>query len=199
MEIKKLNENRFDVVLHIEDLEKFNITLSQFMSMKIENFDFFRIILKYMDKFTDFSLKNRKIFFDTFFIDNSYFLIKFYIVGIVSGIGKFLPKVGKNISISNKVSMIFGFSSFDSLCDFLRDLNNIKKEKLLELLNYIEFFKYKNSYFVIIKDSIFSTNLLDFICLHITEFAEFISCSDIFAKKIQEFGCNVDVLKNIKK
>ena len=45
MEIKKLREDKFEVVLHMEDLDKFNIGLSQFMSSNIEEFDFFSIIL----------------------------------------------------------------------------------------------------------------------------------------------------------
>lgn len=195
MDIKKLREDKFEVVLPIDDLKKFNIDFFEFMASKIENLDFFSIILNYIDKFSTLSLKNKKIVFETFFVDNSYFLIEFYIIGILSKDGKFLSKVGKKFSISNMNSIIFGFSSFDNLCDFFNYLSCIKKEKLLLLLKYIKFFKYKNNYFLIIDNSIFSSELFDYSCLQISEFAEFVSCSDILVKKIEELGCGINVLK----
>lgn len=199
MEIKKLREDKFEVVLHIEDLKKFNIDFSEFMASKIENFDFFSIILNNIDKFSSFSLKDKKVIFETFFVDNSYFLIEFYIIGILSKDGKFLSKVGKNIFISNSNSIIFKFSSFDTFCDFFNYLCKINKQKLLLIIEYMKFFKYKNNYFLILNDSIFSSPIYDYSFLQISEFAEFFSCSDILSKKIEELGNNINILDNIKK
>lgn len=193
MEIKKLREDKFEVILHIADLEKFHLDVVKFMSEKIEKLEFFPIILNYIDNLSCFSLKDKKIIFETFFIDNSYFLIRFHIIGILSSTGNFLPKTGNYMSISNRVSMIFKFSCFDYLCDFFRCLSCIDKKKLLFLLNFIGFFKYKNDYFMIIKNSIFYTDFFDFICLQISEFAEFVSCSDVLVNKIEEFGCNINM------
>lgn len=196
MEIKKLREDKFEVVLHMEDLEKFNIEFLKFMSTKIEELEFFPIILNYIDKISSFPLKNKKIIFETFFIDNSYFLIEFYVIGILSSDGDFLPKVGKNFSVSSNVPMIFSFPSFDVVCDFCNYLSNIEKQRLSFLLNFIEIFKYKDSYFLILKDSIFSTELFDFACLQISEFASFVSCSDILVSKIEELGSSINILKS---
>ena len=194
MEIKKLCEDKFEVVLHMEDLDKFNIDFSKFMSMQIEKAPFFSLILNYIDKISSFSLKNKKIIFETFFIDNSYFLIEFYIVGLLSSDGDFISKSGNNFSVSSIAPMIFCFSSFDYLCDFCKYLSSIEKDKLSLLLSFFEFFKYNNNYFLILKDSIFSSELYDFACLQISEFASFISCSDILVSKIEELGNSVNVI-----
>ncbi len=194
MEIKKLREDKFEVVLHMEDLDKFNIDFSKFMSMQIEKAPFFSLILNYIDKISSFPLKNKKIIFETFFIDNSYFLIEFYIVGLLSSDGDFISKSGKNFSVSSIAPMIFCFSSFDYLCDFCKYLSSIDKDKLSLLLSFFEFFKYNDNYFLILKDSIFSSELYDFACLQISEFASFISCSDILVSKIEELGNSVNVI-----
>lgn len=194
MEIKKLREDKFEVVLHMEDLDKFNIDFSKFMSMQIEKAPFFSLILNYIDKISSFPLKNKKIIFETFFIDNSYFLIEFYIVGLLSSDGDFISKSGKNFSVSSIAPMIFCFSSFDYLCDFCKYLSSIEKDKLSLLLSFFEFFKYNDNYFLILKDSIFSSELYDFACLQISEFASFISCSDILVSKIEELGNSVNVI-----
>jgi len=162
MEIKQLREDKFEVILHKEDLEKFNIEFLQFMSMKVEELEFFPIILNYIDKISSFSLKNKKIIFETFFIDNSYFLIEFYVIGILSSDGNFLPKIGKDFSVSSKVPLIFSFSSFDDICDFCNYLSNIEDQRFSSLVSCLELFKYKDDYFLILKDSIFSTDLFDF-------------------------------------
>lgn len=107
MEIKKLREDKFEVVLHLEDLDKFNISLSQFMSSNIEEFDFFSIILNNIDKISDSSIKSKKVIFETFFVDDSYFLIEFYFVGFLSCDGVFMPKIGKSFSVSNRVPIVF--------------------------------------------------------------------------------------------
>ena len=196
MEIKQLREDKFEVILHKEDLEKFNIEFLQFMSMKVEQLEFFPIILNYIDKISSFSLKNKKIIFETFFIDNSYFLIEFYVIGILSSDGNFLPKIGKDFSVSSKVPLIFSFSSFDDICDFCNYLSNIEDQRFSSLVSFLELFKYKDDYFLILKDSIFSTDLFDFACLQISEFASFVSCSDILVSKIQELGSNINILNN---
>ena len=196
MEIKQLREDKFEVILHKEDLEKFNIEFLQFMSMKVEELEFFPIILNYIDKISSFSLKNKKIIFETFFIDNSYFLIEFYVIGILSSDGNFLPKIGKDFSVSSKVPLIFSFSSFDAICDFCNYLSNIEDQRFSSLVSFLELFKYKDDYFLILKDSIFSTDLFDFACLQISEFASFVSCSDILVSKIQELGSNINILNN---
>ena len=196
MEIKQLREDKFEVILHKEDLEKFNIEFLQFMSMKVEELEFFPIILNYIDKISSFSLKNKKIIFETFFIDNSYFLIEFYVIGILSSDGNFLPKIGKDFSVSSKVPLIFSFSYFDAICDFCNYLSNIEDQRFSSLVSFLELFKYKDDYFLILKDSIFSTDLFDFACLQISEFASFVSCSDILVSKIQELGSNINILNN---
>ena len=198
MEIKKLREDKYEVILHINDLEKFKTNFSEFMSSRIEELDLFTIIISYIDKACGFSLKKKKIIFETFFIDNSYFLIEFYIIGVLSKDGNFISKAGKNISVSDMPSLIFRFSSFDFLCDFSNYLSSIDEEKLLSLFNFIKVFKYNNNYFLIIDDSIFSTELLDYSCLQISEFAEFFSSSDILAKKIEELGYYINIM-NFKK
>ncbi len=191
MEIKKLREDKFEVVLHMEDLDKFNISLSQFMAAKIEDFDFFSVILNYIDKISRFSIRNKKVIFETFFVDDSYFLIELYVVGILSANGVFLPKIGKNFSVSDKVPMIFCFSCFDTVCDFYNYISNFDKQR--HLLDFIDFFRYKDKYLLILKTDIFSSDLYDTACLQISEFADFVSCSNILVSKIEELGVSINI------
>ena len=179
MEIKKIYENQFEVVLSLDDLKKFNTNLIEVMSKGIKNLIFFPNIVKYIDKLSNYSLQKRKFIFETFFINNSYFLIEFRSIGILSKEGYFVCKIGKEINILEKSPLIFKFSSFDSLCNFLK--SSLYKPKC------IEFYEYKNSYFAIINYS----ELFDSSCLQISEFAKYLSCSDIFVGKISEFGHNI--------
>lgn len=87
--------------------------------------------------------------------------------------------------------MYFGFSSFDTVCDFCNYISNFDEQKLL--LDFIKFFKYKNKYFMILDEKIFSSELFDSACLQISEFAEFVSCSNILVSKIEELGINIKV------
>lgn len=194
MDIKKLREDKYEVILHIDDLEKFNLDFIEFMASKLEKLSLFSTILNYIDKFCSFSLKHKKIIFETFFINNSYFLIEFYIIGVLSKDGNFIVKEGKKLNVSSTPSLVFRFSSFDFLCDFFNYLSSIKNEKLLSMLNFVQIFMYKGNYFLIIDNSIFLSELLDFSCLQISEFAEFISGSNIFAGKIQELGQNINIM-----
>lgn len=194
MDIKKLREDKYEVILHIDDLEKFNLDFIEFMASKLEKLNLFSTILNYIDKFCSFSLKHKKIIFETFFINNSYFLIEFYIIGVLSKDGNFIVKEGKKLNVSSTPSLVFRFSSFDFLCDFFNYLSSIKNEKLLSMLNFVQIFMYKGNYFLIIDNSIFLSELLDFSCLQISEFAEFISSSNIFAGKIQELGQNINIM-----
>ncbi len=52
---------------------------------------------------------------------------------------------------------------------------------------------YKDKYFMILKEDIFSSDFYDSACLQISEFAEFVSCSDILVSKIEELGVSIDV------
>lgn len=194
MDIKKLREDKYEVILHIDDLEKFNLDFIEFMASKLEKLNLFSTILNYIDKFCSFSLKHKKIIFETFFINNSYFLIEFYIIGVLSKDGNFIVKEGKKLNVSSTPSLVFRFSSFDFLCDFFNYLSSIKNEKLLSMLNFVQIFMYKGNYFLIIDNSIFLSELLDFSCLQISEFAEFISGSNILAGKIQELGQNINII-----
>lgn len=194
MDIKKLREDKYEVILHIDDLEKFNLDFIEFMASKLEKLNLFSTILNYIDKFCSFSLKHKKIIFETFFINDSYFLIEFYIIGVLSKDGNFIVKEGKKLNVSSTPSLVFRFSSFDFLCDFFNYLSSIEKEKLLPMLNFVQIFMYKGNYFLIIDNSIFLSELLDFSCLQISEFAEFISSSNIFAGKIEELGQNINIM-----
>ena len=87
--------------------------------------------------------------------------------------------------------MCFGFSCFDTVCDFCNYLSSFNKNN--NFLNFIDFFMYKGKYFMILKEEIFSSDFYDFACLQISEFAEFVSCSNILVSKIEELGVNITV------
>lgn len=111
-----------------------------------------------------------------------------------------------NRNSSNKIELnfphffIFKFDDFDSFSAFFNFLIfSVLKNKLNFLLNYFELFKYKNSYFFIIKKVNLYYDYFYFIFFNILEFTNSYYTSELLLRKIYEFGDLIFNYKNIHK
>lgn len=71
MEIEQLHSNKFKIFLHVEDLERYNLTFDSFLSQKIETQPIFLDILNYLDKNLLINLNNKSISVNTFLLNHS--------------------------------------------------------------------------------------------------------------------------------
>ena len=111
MEIKKINRNKLELLINIEDLRKNNISIDTFMASSIQNEPFIWHIINLADNY--FNYNNCK--FETFF---------------VSKIKTFVIIVTKKMSYNKKYKKlklntfyVARTSNINNLCNFCKSLN----------------------------------------------------------------------------
>lgn len=142
MQIEKINENKLEVIINIEDLIKNNISIHSFMSESIENQSLFLEILNFANKKIGFNLENCEIKVEAFSLparDSFILIITRIPTNCVFHLSKTIQKKFKY----NK-SYLFKFKNFENLCVFFNLIpKDLKAISSLYLLN--------NSYFVYFK------------------------------------------------
>ena len=84
---------------------------------------------------------------------------------------------------------IYSFESFDAFCDFCTFLNNTLHERQIsEFAKSSDLYEYNSNFYLILSDINTNSTNLDYICSSITEFAHFVNSSELFERKIKEYG-----------
>jgi len=144
MQIKKINENKLEVTINIEDLNKKNIDINSFMSENIELQSLFLEILNYANTKIGFNLKNCEIIIEEFLLPTkeTFVLIITKIPNnVLFNISK---KKYKKLKLNK--SIWFKFNNFETLCTFTTLINNLNVLSSLFILDntYYIFFKFAN-------------------------------------------------------
>ena len=108
---------------------------------------------------------------------------------------KLVPSPRKSLHIKrkkttfNQKKTIYCFENFDDFCNFctLIQKSSYKKE-IAELSKKSILYEYNNSYYLIFTNIDLASNVIKFICPNITEFAHFVNNSELFERKIIEYG-----------
>lgn len=88
-----------------------------------------------------------------------------------------------------KTKTIYSFESFDTFCDFCTFLNkSAYRDRLPELAKESILYEYGSSFYLIFTDINLDAEIVNFVCPAITEFAHFVDNSELFEKKISEYG-----------
>ncbi len=116
MQIEKINKNKLEVIINIEDLEENHISIQSFMSEAIEHQSLFLEILNFANKQVGFNLKNCEIIVEAFSVPskNSFILI---ITRLPNSYALYLSKMKYRKLQLNK-SFWFKFDTFETLCAF---------------------------------------------------------------------------------
>lgn len=192
MKIEKLNENKIRITLNMEDLNERNIDLHSFMSNSIENQDIFMDMLDKADEEVGFNTEDCRLMIEALALKNGVFVLT--ITKFEHNEEKVVHKK-KNVHFKRKSptlnlsKTIYSFESFDTFCDFCTFLKDTLHERQIsELAKTFDLYEYDLNYYLILSDINVSSPNLQYICSSITEFAHFVNSSELFERKIKEYG-----------
>lgn len=193
MKIEKLNENKIRITLNMEDLSDRNIDFQTFMSNSIESQDIFLDMLNKADEEVGFNTDDCRIMIEALALNNGHFILTITKFEHKTE-ERFLPRK-KNLHIKRKSpklnfdKTIYSFESFDAFCDFCNFLNNIIQDKQIgKFAKSSDLYEYNSNFYLILSNINVNSNNLDSICSSITEFAHFVNSSELFERKIKEYG-----------
>lgn len=189
MKIEKLTENKIRFILNLKDLEENNIDYHSFMANSIETQDIFLDMLDKAEKEIGFITKNYKLMLEVIATSDGNFILT---------VTRISPEIEKNnikkIQIKRKLNnpmkplAIYKFDSFDCFCDFCIYLKTSPLKNLIPKLKKSRLYKYKNFYYLVLQNISFSLENLKSLHITITEFAFFENNTDLFERKLIEYG-----------
>ena len=187
MKFEKLNENKIRITLSSQDLAEKNIDFHSFMSNSQESQHLFLDMLDEAEKKVGFITKNYKIRIEALAMSDGDFILT------ITRFNKALVSEPK--SIHNKQSntkntilnqIIYKFDCFDDFCYFCNYAIQLKL--LSHLAQNIVLYYYKNTYYICISRINSESINLNNLCSIISEFGSYIDNSDLFIKKLNEYG-----------
>lgn len=145
MQIEKINENKLEVIINIEDLNRKNISLQSFMSNSTQNDDLLFEILNLAKDKVGFNLKNCEIIVESFSIPSkSSFILVVTRIPKQNEFIKLAPIATLYKSLSLATSVLCSFDNFEDFCMFCKSINRkVIIQSSLFLLN--------NTYYLYIK------------------------------------------------
>jgi len=185
LQIEKLNENKIKITLNSQDLKEKNISIHSFMSSSIESQDLFYDVLAEAEKKFGFKTEDYKLMIESLAFPEGNFILT---------ITRFLPKTEntkkmkvkrKNVNFKNNLS-IYSFNTFEDYIEFCNYIKIYLNNNTYSEFKNSSLYKYKSKYYLL-------TNLLNldtFKSIHcsIIEFATYITNSDLFKRKLIEYG-----------
>lgn len=89
----------------------------------------------------------------------------------------------------NQEKAIYSFESFDTFCNFCTFIHNSPyANSLSNIVKSSDLYEYNNCYYLIFTGINLETRASAFLCSAITEFAHYIDHSELFERKITEYG-----------
>lgn len=197
MKIEKLTEDKIRITLNLDDLKERDIDYHSFMSSSIETQSIFLDMLNTAEKEVGFETNDCRIMIEAIALKDGSFIFT-----ITKFAGEKSPLSSRTASSKKKTlhikrkspafvptKTIYAFESFDSFCDFCTLLNkSAYKESLSYFAKKIALYEYNTAYYLILTDIDLDLKISHYICPIITEFAHFVDNSDLFERKILEYG-----------
>lgn len=129
MQIKKIDENKLEILITEQDLEKTSLSPQDFMACKLQNETFFLQILNFASKKLGFSFNNCEILVESFSIPS----LKSFIIDITT-----LPRrlhINRNKKFKMHCYFVAKFYSFQNLCTFCNAIGLNNSASLYHLNN----------------------------------------------------------------
>lgn len=200
MKIEKLNENKIRITLNLEDLNERDIDYHSFMSNSIESQGIFLDMLNKAEKEVGFNTDDCRIMIEAIALKGGIFVLTITKFEHTEGD---IPKYEEKKRVQNrkklhikrktgsfeKTKTIYSFESFDTFCDFCTFLNkSTYRDKIEELAKEASLYEYSSNFYLVFTDINLESDVVNFVCPAITEFAHFVDNSELFEKKISEYG-----------
>lgn len=199
MKLEKLTENKIRVILNLEDLEKEDLTLQDFLANAQGFQKFFVNMLDRAEKELGFVTKDCKLLIESFSSPDGVFVFT------ITKFSKNAPQNSNNkintrkklVGVKKRTNInalqnnhnIYAFNNFDEFCSFCNAINssNILNRKP-KLAKNIALYLYNNTYYLILHDINLKNKNLEHFYSYISEFSKLINYTEGFEGKLLEHG-----------
>lgn len=192
MKIEKLTENKIRITLNLDDLKKKNIDFHSFMASPIESQSIFLDMLDTAEKEIGFVTKDYQVTIEAFALADGNFILT---VTRASEKEEAIPKQKVHIKRKSidfkKAVAIYAFPSFDEVYDFCKFMEKTQYHNQLSITQTVSLYEYKNNYYLCFKNVRGSLEELKGFCSSVTEFGTYIDDSDLFERKLIEYGTKI--------
>lgn len=189
MKIEKITENKIRITLNLDDLKEKNIDFHSFMSNSIEAQDIFIDMLKEADKQIGFKTDDYKILLEALATSDGNFILN--VTRIVPDSDNMKRKkvvVKRKPANIDKKLAVYKFDTFDDFCNFATLLHTSNCNLIIKKVKKAILYSYRNSYYLVLNNISADLTLLKSFCSLTAEFSAYISNSDLFEKKLSEYG-----------
>lgn len=93
----------------------------------------------------------------------------------------------KATKIDKKLA-VYKFDTFEDFCDFAVLLHKSNNNLIIRKIKKAILYSYNNNYYLVLNNILADLNLIKSFCALIAEFSSYISNSDLFEKKLNEYG-----------
>lgn len=189
MKIEKITENKIRITLNVDDLKEKNIDFHSFMSNSDEAQDAFFDMLKQAEELVGFKTEDYKILLEALATPDGKFVLNVTRLNQDADILK-----RKNVSIKrrsvkiDKKLAIYKFDDFDDFCNFTSLLHSSNYNAIIKKIKKAILYSYNDSYYLVLNNILADIALLKSFCSLISEFSNYINNSDLFEKKLSEYG-----------
>lgn len=200
MKFEKINDDKIKVILNISDLSTQNIDFHSFMANPLSSQDFFSSILDTAKKETGFITKDYNIRIEILSLSNIDFIITLTRIPIKKAYSntktQFLDnlnntnirqiKVGKNHQALPSSLVIYCFDNYNDFYQFSVLISSMQFPK--NIAKKLILYAYNKKYYLLIDTLNINKSENYKIYSIITDFATYVHNSDIFSKKLSEYG-----------
>lgn len=93
----------------------------------------------------------------------------------------------KSAKIDKKLA-VYKFDSFEDFCNFANLLHSSTNNIIIKKVKKAILYSYNNNYYLVLNNILADLNLIKSFCAIIAEFSSYVTNSDLFEKKLNEYG-----------
>jgi len=192
MKIEKLDENKIRIILNLDDLKEKNIDFHTFMASPIETQSLFIDMLALAEEKVGFVTRNYKVSIEALASSTGDFIFTLTrspetLDSSINNKKKKIHMKRKCMDLSKNIA-IYSFNNFDDFIAFCSFIDNTQISNLSQLAKTIQLYLFDNCYYLVFKQINSKLATLKSFCSAITEFGSFVNHSDLFARKLSEYG-----------
>lgn len=190
MKFEKVNNDKIKITLSTADLEANDIDFHSFMSNSNETQSLFLSVLDKAERDYGFSTDNYQLKVETLALDNGNFILTITRSKLQENqdISRKKIRVSRKLPNMASESLIYKFNTFDDFCNFSRYLSSSCFPDIDKVSKYSMLYRYNNCYYLVFCNININHPHLKALCSSITEFATYVSHSDVFVAKLHESG-----------
>ena len=194
MKFEKISQDKIKVTINQDDLEENEIDFHSLISDSGQSESFFLDVLETAEKDFGFSTKDYNLKVETAALGDDAFILT--ITRLLDSphqtdfptFEKKKTPTAKRKNPTFDTSIVYQFRSFDDFCNFIHYLSNVLPSEFCKLAKDTSLYVYQGVYYLILQRINTKLRSLKKAFSLITEFATYVSSSDVFIAKIFEVG-----------